>query len=436
MLLILADDLGYGDLGSYGSETIETPHLDALAAEGVRFTAAYSGSSVCTPARAALLTGRMGPRLDMPGRIGGVYFPGSEQGLQPSEVTLAEVFSSLGYTTALFGKWHLGERPEFLPTKQGFEHFHGLLYSNDMAPLPLMDGEGVVEQLNTAAPGMELMGPETAQAALGEELLAHADAFIRQAHAEGRPFFLYYPSHMPHVPLAPSARFAGHSPRCDALGAKQACGTYADVVAELDDHVGALLATLAELAIEDETIVIFTSDNGAATFKAKNGGSNGHLRAGKLTTFEGGFMVPLIARYPDHYRRGSVESTPVSLVDWFPTLLEEIGHPIPFDRSLDGHSLYRLLRGRGDRDGGSPFRFVYYRPNATTPGAYRAGKWKFKAGVPATQQAWLKEPEIDQLYDLISDPGEEVDLSQAYPDRMEALRQEMLRAHMRSAGDQ
>jgi arylsulfatase A len=301
IIFILADDLGYGDLSCYGSTTITTPRIDRLAKEGIRFTDYYSASPFCSPSRAALLTGRLPARCGVPY----VLFPAEHTGLPPEEVTLAEALKAQGYATICIGKWHLGWDKVHRPQQQGFDEFFGLPYSNDsnewpvgapfiqvmgLEPLPLMDGDKVVE-----AP--------VDQSTLTRRYTERAVQFIRQ-HRD-RPFFLYLPHTMPHIPQYASAEFAG----------KSKGGLYGDVIEELDHSTGAILDTLKELKLDQNTIVVFTSDNGAALkfsnsnpkakAKAKAnsrfpghdfGGNNGNLRAGKGTTFEGGVRVPCIIR--------------------------------------------------------------------------------------------------------------------------------------------
>jgi arylsulfatase A len=225
VILIFADDLGWADLGVYGAQHIETPRLDALAAEGARFTQFYAGSSVCTPSRAVLLSGRYGARQVLAGTVGGVYWPFSSEGMSPEQLTLAELLrdSEHGYATALVGKWHLGHESDYGPLAQGFEQFFGLPYSNDMVPLPLLDGTQIIETLSLEA-----------QAGLTVQYTERILEFIQTSVAAERPFFVYYPTHAPHVPLAAGPEFAGSSPSCAEVGAERACGAYADQIAELD----------------------------------------------------------------------------------------------------------------------------------------------------------------------------------------------------------
>ena len=293
-VIVFADDLGYGDLGCYGARGYRTPNLDRLAAQGTRFTSFYVAQAVCSASRAALLTGCY------PNRIGilGALSPSSKTGLNPAELTLAEVLKTRGYATAIFGKWHLGDAPEFLPTRHGFDEYFGLPYSNDMWPLhpeyanlppdaaprkrgypdlPLFEGERVAIRPVTAAHQAQLTTWYTERAV--DFIGRHRD----------RPFFLYVPHAMPHVPLFISAKFRG----------KSRAGLYADVIREIDWSVGEILRALRRHGLEERTLVIFTSDNGPWLLYGNHAGSAGPLREGKATTFEGGVRVPFIARWPE-----------------------------------------------------------------------------------------------------------------------------------------
>lgn len=429
VIVVFVDDLGYGDLSSYGSLGAQTPNLDALAASGVRFTEGYVGNSVCTPSRAVLLTGRDGPRQVLEGTLGGVYFPMSEKGMSPDQVTMAEVLSGVGYRTALVGKWHLGQDPGYLPMDQGFDEFFGLPYSNDMDPLPLLEGETQIDTLETVDISTTRLGSDSKQATLTGQYTDRALRFIRASHDAEQPFFLYYANNFPHTPLAASPMFEGTSPSCADVGATRGCGLYGDVMAELDWSVGEIVDELADLGIDRETIVVFTSDNGAWLIRGEDGGSNGPLREGKSTTFEGGYRVPMIATWKGTYREGAVESSPVAMVDWMATFAAEAGATLPSDRVYDGMNLGPLLRGDGPRDpAGEPFRMVYFRNDNETPGAYREGKWKYKAPVELGESVYAIYEHGDLLFDLEADPGEQNDLSAENPELVERLRTAMLDA--------
>ncbi|MCP5112271.1 MAG: sulfatase, partial [bacterium] len=309
-VLIVADDMGYGDLGCYGNASIRTPHIDGLAAEGMRFTEFYAASPLCSPSRAALMTGRLPIRTG----VNRVLAPVAKRGLNRREVTIAEVLRPRGYATACIGKWHLGRLPRFLPTRQGFDSYFGLPYSNDMSrksnpthplykiwlvpipPLPLMRNEKIIER-------------EPDQSQLTRRYTDEATRFIRQSAGAGRPFFLYLPHTSPHPPLHASERFAG----------KSAQGSYGDVIEELDWSTGEVLRTLDELKLADRTLVIFASDHGPWLAKDQEGGSSGPLREGKGSTWEGGVRVPFIARWPDKIPAGVTTSAFGTTMDLLPT---------------------------------------------------------------------------------------------------------------------
>jgi arylsulfatase A-like enzyme len=436
VVIILADDLGYGDPGCYGSTTIATPRLDQLAREGVRFTDAYVAAPFCSPSRAALLTGRLPARCGVPY----VLFPAERHGLPAAEITLAALLRSRGYATACIGKWHLGSPAAFQPQRRGFDEFFGLPYSNDstewavgeaftqvmgLQPLPLLDGGKVVE-----APAD--------QARLTERYTARAVEFIRRNQA--RPFFLYLPHTMPHTPQYASPRFAGRS----------GGGLYGDTVEEIDASTGLILDTLQELGLAERTLVIFASDNGAparaaaaAPAKAKTpkkspdnaatrfpgrnlSGGNGPLRAGKGTTFEGGVRVPFLVRWPGRIAPGSVNANPVSLLDVFPTCAAAAGAPLPADRTYDGRDLATVFAGAAETPRMIPHYFGYQ------PQAIREGRWKlFVAGErrPESRAAslWYEhQPQLfethhrlraaPELYDLGVDAAEARNVAAEHPD--------------------
>ncbi len=342
IIVIFADDLGYGDLGCYGHPTIRTPRLDRMAREGMRFTQFYSAAPVCTPSRAALLTGRLPIRTGMCSEKRRVLFPDSAGGLPSDEITLAEALKSRGYATMIVGKWHLGHLPQYLPTRHGFDHYFGLPYSNDMLarpakgnvpawpPLPLMRDEQVIES-----------NPDQGQ--LTERYTAEALKFIaHQAHDPSRqPFFLYLPHTMPHVPLHASEKFNGKSPR----------GLYGDVVEAIDASTGQILDALHEHGLAEHTLVFFTSDNGPWLIMGERGGSAGLLREGKGSTWEGGMREPGIAWWPGTISAGSVSEALASTLDIFPTACSLAGVPLPTDRPLDGFDLSPVLRSQSSGAG-------------------------------------------------------------------------------------
>lgn len=435
-ILIVADDLGYGDLGCYGSERIATPRLDRMAREGTRFTDFCVAAPFCSPSRAALLTGRLPARCGVPY----VLFPAEHTGLPPDEVTMAELLKPRGYATACIGKWHLGWDRPFRPTRQGFDEFLGLPYSNDsnewpvgepfmqvmgLQPLPLVDGERVVE-----AP--------VEQATLTQRYTRRAVEFIRRHH--DRPFFLYLPHTMPHIPQYASPEFAG----------KSRDGLYGDAIEELDWSTGVLLDTLRELRLAERTLVVFTSDNGANLRaagnapKAKNpptkarfpgrslGGSNAPFRAGKGTTFEGGLRVPFIAWWPGQVPADRTNATPVSALDLFPTFAE-LAQAKPPERTLDGRSIAALLRGAENTGPARPL-FHYFGAQLQ---AVREGSWKLFMPVdrlpePRPASLWFEhQPQAFErqhrlwpkptLHHLGSDPGEAKDVAADNPVVVERL---------------
>jgi len=388
-VIIFADDLGYGDPGCYGNPTIRTPHLDRMAVEGMRFTQFYSAASVCTPSRAALLTGRLPVRSGMCSDRRRVLFPNSLNGLPASEITLAAALKERGYSTACVGKWHLGHLPEYLPTRRGFDTYFGIPYSNDMKPTPLMRDEQVIEE-------------PADQSTLTKRYTEQAVRFIRE-HKED-PFFLYLPHTFPHVPLFASAAFKGTSPR----------GLYGDVVEELDASVGQVLETLRELDLAERTFVFFTSDNGPWLVKHLQGGTAGLLREGKGSTWEGGMRVPAIAWWPTRVPAGTVSLALAGTMDLFTTCLTLAGASIPTDRVIDGVDLSSVLLGTGP----SPREtFFYYR--GTQLMAIRKGPWKahfYTQGAygPAARERIAHDPPL--LFHLEHDPSEQYDVAADNPE--------------------
>lgn len=403
IILILADDLGYGDLGCYGHPTIRTPNLDRMAGEGIRFTQFNVAAPVCSPSRAALLTGRYPIRSG----VTRVLFPDSQGGLPASEITIAELLRDAGYRTAAVGKWHLGHLPRYLPTRQGFQSYFGIPYSNDMTPtpgpgspgapkhppLPLMRDEQVIER-------------EPDQGRLTARYTEEATRFIRSS--KGKPFFLYHPQTFPHVPLYASDKFRGASAR----------GLYGDVVEELDWSVGEILKTLKQTGQDRNTLVMFTSDNGPWLIKHGNGGSAGLLREGKGTTWDGGMRVPCIARWPDRINPGITSRAFASTLDLLPTFADLAGAAAPRDRVLDGDSVTALLQGAGrDREQ----EFFYWDLEELR--AARFGRWKLHISTKnvVDQPVGAKKLDAPALYDLLADPSETDDIASKNPDTVRDL---------------
>jgi len=345
IVFIFADDLGYGDIGLYGAEDVKTPHIDKIGTQGVQFNEFYSASPVCTPSRAALLTGRYPIRMG----IHHVFFPNSYAGMPEEEVTIAEVLKEKGYKTAIVGKWHLGHHEKYLPLNQGFDEFFGIPYSNDMPPLPLMLGNEYIES-------------KIDQDKLTQRLTDYAVNFI-DTNAD-QPFFLYVPHPMPHYPLHRSNNFKGVSER----------GLYGDVIEELDHSVGQIRHALEKNGLSENTLFVFTSDNGPWILMGDDGGSSGHLRNGKGTTFEGGIKVPTVALFPKGMAEKQKVDTPVSMLDWFPTLIEMSGSDLPEGKTIDGQSLLPTLDGRQASDVPRPLYFYSHGKLE----AIRMGQWKYK----------------------------------------------------------
>jgi arylsulfatase A-like enzyme len=343
IVIILADDLGFGELGCYGHARFKTPNLDRMATEGVRLTQFNTPMPFCAPTRASLLTGRYPLRCGLsanPAPDGGPQ--ADALALPPSEVTLAQCLGRSGYATGMLGKWHLGHRrPESLPTGRGFDEYLGIPYSNDMRPVQLLDGEKVVEY-------------PVVQATLTRRYTDRALQFLERNR--DRPFFLYFAHAMPHKPLACSEDFYK----------KSGAGLYGDVLAELDWSVGQVLAKLKELGLDERTLVVFTSDNGPWY-----GGSTGGLRGMKGTSWEGGYRVPFIARWPGHFPARRTRHEPTVMMDLFATALAAAGVPLPGDRVIDGKNLLPLLSGSDE-----PVHEVIFGQQGPRLATIRDSRWK------------------------------------------------------------
>jgi arylsulfatase A len=360
IIVIFADDLGYNDLGCFGAQEIETPQLDRMAEEGRRFTDFYVGGPTCTPSRAALLTGCYPVRagfndaiaLQTDGRISPsrVLWANSKYGLHTDEVTVAEVLRDAGYATGMIGKWHLGDAPKFNPVHHGFDEFFGVPYSNDMKPYYYLRG---AERLS------EPVDRDNQIRRYTEE----ARAFIRK-HRDG-PFFLYFAHAMPHTPLAASEKFQGKSER----------GRYGDAVQEIDWSVGQILDSLRELDVADNTLVVFTSDNGPWHPRGEDGGSAFPLRGAKGSTYEGGVRVPCIMWWPNTIPPATVSPQVAATMDFLPTFAALAGAVPPSDRTIDGHDIRPLLT---DDNARSPWKSLYYYFGNELH-AVRSGPWKLRA---------------------------------------------------------
>ncbi len=423
IIIIFTDDQGYADVGVYGAEGFKTPNLDQMASDGMRFTDFYVAASVCSPSRAALLTGCYPQRVGIPG----VLFPermntewnpeqrSTKTGLHVDEVTIAEMLKEKGYATACFGKWHLGHHRKFLPLQQGFDEYFGLPYSNDMRPgknpgehpyppLPLMRNNDVYQYM------------EDDQSMLTTIYTEHAIDFIKR-HKDG-PYFIYLAHTMPHIPLYVSEKFAGQSQK----------GIYGDVIEEIDWSVGQINNTLVELGMEDNTLVIFTCDNGPWLIFGDHGGSAYPLREGKFTTFEGGQRVPCIMKWPGTIPPGSECNELASTIDLFPTIAGITKAELPTHK-IDGHDIIDLLSGKEDAK--SPTEaFYFYR--GWNLEAIRSGHWKLH--LPHEYNKVLVSDEGNDygrknikseiglaLFDLSKDMGEQMNVAEANPKTVEAL---------------
>ena len=418
-VVIFCDDLGYGDLACFGHPTIATPHLDDLAARGMKWTQFYCAAPVCTPSRAGLLTGRIPVRSGtmataLPGSRR-VLFPDSARGLPPEEMTIAEVLKTRGYATACVGKWHLGHLPEYLPTAQGFDSYYGIPYSNDMDavagktrdPATWETANFNVPLLRSTAPGeVETLERPADQKTITRRYGEEAVRFIGEHRDE--PFFLYLAHNMPHIPLFVPDGVRGESRR----------GLYGDVVTEIDRSVGAVVAALREAGIEEDTQVWFTSDNGPWLTFEQTGGSAGLLRGGKGGTFEGGMRVPTIVCQPGSIPAGVVRRDLGSTLDLLPTFAALAGADRPAGVVLDGVDLSPALAAA---DGGSPRGEVFYWREselyAVRSGRFKAhfitnGEYGRGYGVPKTRT----EHDPPLLYDLDADPEERYDLAADRPE--------------------
>ena len=406
-VVIFCDDLGYGDLGSFGNPTIRTPNLDRMAAEGQRWTSFYSADSVCTPSRAALLTGRLPIRTGMFSDTRRVLFPDSADGLPHSEVTIAELLKTRGYATAAIGKWHLGWQPEFLPTKQGFDSYFGIPYSNDMDAtfrfasrveyfkfmkdpkreywnVPLQRNEQVLER-------------PTDQTTITERYTDEAIRFI--GANRNKPFFLYLTFNAVHTPM----HATGGRLKEFASIQNEKRRTYAAMMSAMDDAVGAVLKKLGDSGLQKNTLIFFVSDNGGP--QPANASDNGELHGNKATTWEGGVRVPFLVQWPARLPAGKTYDHPVIQLDFFPTILAAAGIEATLKNKLDGTNLLPHLDGTNPQP---PHNALYWRFGQQM--AIRVGDWKL-----------TKARDGGGLFNLATDIGERKDLGAEQPDKFKEL---------------
>lgn len=394
IVYIFTDDLGYGDIGSFGATDIKTPNIDRIAAEGIKFTNFLSASPVCSPSRAGLLTGRMPQRMG----INAVFFPESFTGMAPEEITFAEVLKEKGYRTAHVGKWHLGHMQKFLPLNQGFDSYFGIPYSNDMESVVYMR-DNDVEEFN----------PDQTYTTkvYTEESLKFLDS------TGDEPFLLYLAHNQPHVPIYASPEFQGTSER----------GLYGDVIQEIDWSVGQILDKLEEKGVLENTLIIFSSDNGPWLVMEDHGGSAGALREGKQYTFEGGVRVPTVAMWKGEIEAGQVYEDMATQMDWFPTISAIVGAELPQDREIDGKDLSAVLFENGKREGG---KFIYYMLDDLR--AYQEGDWKLKLpyeGFLGNRGMKKVDPHETLLFNLKNDPGETTNLAEENPEKVAQMMRAM-----------
>ncbi len=410
-VILFADDMGYGDWNRGGNPTIRTPHLNRMADEGIQLTQFYSANPVCSPSRSALLTGRNPIRTG----VIQVFFPGNGRGMSLNEITIPEALKPLGYKSACIGKWHLGSTYDYRPLRQGFDYYYGLLYSNDMNDPDIWRNDERIEH-------------PTDQTTLTRRYTEEAIRFIESNRET--PFFLYVPYTMPHVPLFASDKFRDTSRR----------GLFGDVIEEIDWSVGQINATLDRLGLSENTLVIFTSDNGPWMTQFQNGGTAGQLRGSKGDTWEGGMREPFAARWPGRIPAGTVSLEPGSTLDFFPTLVRLAGGTIPHDRPYDGTDLMPVLQG-----GPAPERTIYYYRGEHLR-ALRKGKWKIHFSyqennyndfdAEKSQVKWIT-PEQPLLFNLDEDPSERFNLASEYPQIVQELTQvaETYKQEIRQCGE-
>tara|TARA_R110002126_G_scaffold22865_5_gene81088 strand:- start:10225 stop:11616 length:1392 start_codon:yes stop_codon:yes gene_type:complete len=414
IVIVFTDDQGYQDVGVFGSPLISTPNLDSMAKNGMKFTDFYSASSVCSPSRAALLTGSYPNRVGVPE----VLWPSLPGGLSNEETTIANMLKTRDYATACIGKWHLGDKQEYLPTSQGFDIYYGIPFSNDMSVNPkskisknIVFREGMTldslrekKWRGSRVPLLkqdEVIEYPVNQSTITQRYTEQAIHFIKENKNER--FFLYLAHSMPHVPLYASANFKGKSKR----------GLYGDAVEEIDWSVGEILKTLKEQGLDENTLVVFTSDNGPWTSRGEHGGSALPLSGHKNETFEGGFRVPMIAQWNGKIEPASVSDKVISTIDVLPTVAYLTGADLP-ENKIDGKNIWPILSGKRNKQ--SPHKnegFFYYKDFNLE--AVRQGDWKLR----------IIEDDV-ALYNLKVDISEQHNLASTYPKKVKKLKKLML----------
>ena len=414
IILINLDDVGYGDFSCNGAYGYKTPNIDKMASDGVRFTHFLAGQPISGASRAGLLTGCYPNRIGFAGAPG----PDSNYGINPDEMTMGELLKQKGYATAIFGKWHLGDKHQFLPLQNGFDEYYGLPYSNDMWPFHPQQGDWFNFPDLPTYDGNEIVGYNTDQTRLTTDYTTHSVEFIKKN--KNKPFFLYLAHNMPHVPLAVSDKFKG----------KSAQGLFGDVMMEIDWSVGEVLRTVRELGLEDNTLVVLTSDNGPWTNYGNHAGSAGGLREAKATTFDGGNRVPCIVYWKGKTKPGTTCNKLASNIDLFPTFAEVAKAPLPANK-IDGVSILSLIEGKEEANPRESFAYYYNKNDLeavtdgmfklvfphkyVTYGAYEPGN----DGQPGKlTNLELTKPE---LYDLRRDPGERYNVIGQYPNEVAKL---------------
>lgn len=394
-IIILTDDQGYNDLSCFGGTHVKTPRIDKMASEGVKLTSFYVAAPLCTPSRAALMTGSYPKRVGM---AKGVLLAADSKGLNPSEITIAELLKSVGYKTGMFGKWHLGDQLEFLPTKQGFDEFFGIPYSHDIHPfhqnqkkfnfpsLPLLEGETVVE-----------LDPDADY--LNKRITNRAVKFIEKN--KENPFFLYLPHTSPHRPLLASPEFMENAPKevkealakeDDTIDYKTRDKIYPQTISEIDWSVGQILDALKDNGLDENTFVIFTSDNGPKI------GSAEPLKGKKGSTFEGGMRMPTVVRWPSKINAGQTNNELLTAMDLYPTLAKLAGVEIPNDRVIDGKDIFSVLKGESK----TPHdRFFYHSKERLE--AVRSGKWKLRVAGKTSPALYNLEKDISESSNVFTE---------------------------------